>query len=309
MATTTPAEYTGVAAGKVFAIPELLENILLLGVADQFVEGCRIDDGFKRQIWPTLGCGRISEDEICLFSIQRASKVFRHTIQGSLKLKQLMFLAPLPNAELVSSNETKDVGDLELHKPLGSLLAILGLSEAENLTTLYNDAYEDEDGPPDGIDRLKMIITDDFVCTPGTPYDKTIGKLPKGWHNPEASWRKLRICNAKAPAPIKLRIWSPYVCDNEAPPFDITFPLEKDATMEHVFDLLERFMVVLGEYRDKMVALLLEYEVAKSSPAANTEAEHSPIHQFEWSRGALADQLVEALEHCFAEVQGVKVCC
>ncbi|PPJ57294.1 hypothetical protein CBER1_09028 [Cercospora berteroae] len=307
MATTTPLEYTGVAAGKVFAIPKLLENILLLGVADQSVEGCRIDNGFKRHLWSTLGCGRVSDGEICLFSIQRASKVFRHTIQGSLKLKQLMFLAPRPNAELVSGNETKDVGELELHKLLGSLLAIMGLSEIDNLMEVCDEMYEDEDEASDGIDSLKMLIDDNFVSTPSTPYDKTIGKLPKGWHKPEASWRKIKICNAKVTAPIKLRFGSPFVCDNEAPPFDITFPLEKDATLRYVFDLLERFMGVLVEYRDKMVSLLLKTEAAKPSPVTNSEAEPSPIHQFEDSRTALARQLEDALERCFAEVEGLKL--
>ncbi|KAK3696166.1 hypothetical protein LTR37_018068 [Vermiconidia calcicola] len=71
------------AAAKVFAIPELLEHILLL-----VGEGTRYED-----------IATIQQ----LFALRRVNKEFYHTIRGSPKIQRAMYLLPSPVGDLATA--------------------------------------------------------------------------------------------------------------------------------------------------------------------------------------------------------------
>ncbi|CAK1366376.1 hypothetical protein CB0940_09225 [Cercospora beticola] len=283
--TPLPRDYTGDAAAKVFAVPELLEEILLQAVDDQYPLGPFRDWDLK--MWPMPACGYLWKGGICLYRIQRVSTAFRHTIQGSNKLKQLMFLAPQDNAALSMDSDSL----LPLHKPILSLMSIMRLSDADH-TVEFDDFDEFE--VVDGIASPAWKMFKDLFSPHITPYDRTIGRLRKGWSNPEASWRKIKVCNAKVPSPLNLRLfYGPYHANDEIPPFSITFALDKDDTLEHLFNLFDGFMATLSQYYAKKHSMNLDHEEEQRLLEQKQTKE----------RDELAQAFGEALKHGKGEVE------
>ncbi|CAK1366375.1 uncharacterized protein RHO25_011127 [Cercospora beticola] len=243
-----PPDYTGDAASRVFAVPELLEHILFLAVTTQRIENPDYDEPGPLKMWPMAGCAIVSEGCVCLFQIQRVSRAFRHTIHGSVKLKRLMFLAPQENSKLLSDRSEPEPG-MELHQPLTSLLSMMCLTEIEEAMVI------EEVDITDGNYTWHAFIYSELLSVSETPYDRALGELPKGWRNPEASWKKIRICNAKVPCALNFRVEGEFQEDDEAPPFNITFRFEEDDTLDHAFNLLEGLLTVLSKYRDKKIAM------------------------------------------------------
>ncbi|PPJ57305.1 hypothetical protein CBER1_09029 [Cercospora berteroae] len=283
--TLLPQDYTGDAAARVFAVPELLEEILLLTVDDQYPLGPFRDWDLK--LWPMPACGYLWKGGICLYRIQRVSTAFRHTIQGSNKLKQLMFLAPQDNAALSMDYDSL----LLLHKPVLSLMSIMRLSDAD-----YTVEF-DEIEVVRGIASPAWKTFEDLFSPHITPFNPTIGRLRKGWRNPEASWRKIKVCNAKVPAPLNVRLfYGPYHANDEIPPFSITFALDKDDTLEHLFNHFDGFMATLSQYYAKKHSTNLDHEEEQRLLEQKQAKE----------RDELAQDFGEALKHGKGDVEDAK---
>lgn len=252
--TNTIPEYTGDAASRVFAIPELLEHVLFSGVTSQYNQAVAEKNIKSLKMWPMPGCG--SKNGICLFTIQRVSKDFQNTIQGSPKLKKLIFLAPQDHEELLGEHEweknTKPYyGDrpwLPLHKPLVSILMMFAsMGKRVKLLKFGSQSMTT-------INSLSVHLEPMIVHEEKPLSEIANKKVPKGWHHPEASWRKIKMSNAKTRSAVKLQIETDFWCCNEmdAVPFDITLELGEDLTLEHVFDCVsELFSIAEDQLKKK----------------------------------------------------------
>ncbi|PPJ57302.1 hypothetical protein CBER1_09027 [Cercospora berteroae] len=257
-----PPEYTGDAASRVFATPELLEHILFSRVTDQYNQAITEKKIHLLKMWPMPGCG--SKESICLFAVQRVSKDFRYTIQGSTKLKQLMWLAPLDNDELLAeekwkglgwkevpyhddymSREERDSTWLPLHQPLTSMLLMFA-------STVDRGLFEFHSSPRNETESLWMDLGSGMFYERIDPSEIPITKFPKGWHNPEASWRKIYMCNAKTRLPVKIQIWHDYWWVNDwlALPFNVRIELGEDSTLERVFNCFSELLMAAQEMRE-----------------------------------------------------------
>ncbi|CAK1366372.1 unnamed protein product [Cercospora beticola] len=240
----------GDAAMKVFAVPELLEHILYLAVISQQAED-RVREKQDRhdlcvlKMWPMPGCGDVSKGGICLFRIQRVNKTFRDTIQGSTKLKQLIYLAPRDNAKLKDEADLEE-GRLALHKPLTAFLWGINFRTKKELLDL--DAHKDAE---EGVEALVTVLRDSiFSRRSTTPYKKIFGKCPKKWRRAQASWRKIKVCNARVPVPVRVVVQGEETWPDHALPMgDIVWDLDEEATLEHVFDLLSEFLKAVEDLR------------------------------------------------------------
>ncbi|GIZ47279.1 hypothetical protein CKM354_001037500 [Cercospora kikuchii] len=270
-----PSEYTGDAASRVFAVPELLEHILFTGVTDQYNQAITEKKIHLLKMWPMPGCG--PKQGICLFAVQRVSKDFRYTIQGSTKLKQLIFLAPLDNDELLAeekwkglgwkevpyhddhmSREERDSTWLPLHQPLTSMLLIFASKVDRGL-------FEFHGSPHNKTEFLWMDLGSGMFYERIEPGEIPVTKFPKGWHNPEASWRKILMCNAKTQLPVKIQIWHDYWWINDwlALPFNVLIELGEDSTLERVFNCFSELLMAAQEMRDFRLDWREEQELAE----------------------------------------------
>ncbi|GIZ47281.1 hypothetical protein CKM354_001037700 [Cercospora kikuchii] len=239
-AAPAPGDYQGEAAMKVFAVPELLEHILIQAVVGQHTRdrelSARRDDEFGAlKMWPMPGYGNITKGGVCLFRIQRVNKTFRNTIQGSTKLKQLIYLAPRDNADLLNE---KHLGEsyYPMHKPLVSLIRFFDENVDNGHTGLMDLMAEGDD--INGVQIMRIELNYSVSSSCATPYEKVIGVLPKGWHNAEASWKKIKVCNAKTLVPLEFVMQSDDSWEDEGLPFNpINWPLDGSETLEQVFDL------------------------------------------------------------------------
>ncbi|CAK1366374.1 unnamed protein product [Cercospora beticola] len=255
-AMSTPPDYNGDAATKVFAIPELLEHILHCGVTSQYNKALADKKIPQLKMWPMPGCG--TKDGICLFTIQRVSKDFQNTIQGSTKLKKLMFLAPQENDELMAEEDWRELELpyfeqrvwLPLHKPLTCILGMFASMGKEDLIKFgFQTRYQSQtEGDSMGVWLMDPIFHEDTALS-----EIAAKKVPKGWHNPEASWRKIKVCNAKVRQPAKLKIESTCCCcdEHDLVDFEITLELDEDLTLEHIFDCFSELFTVAGDQLKK----------------------------------------------------------
>ncbi|PIA92061.1 hypothetical protein CB0940_09229 [Cercospora beticola] len=189
--------------------------------------------------------GDVSKGGICLFRIQRVNKTFRDTIQGSTKLKQLIYLAPRDNAKLKDEADLEE-GRLALHKPLTAFLWGINFRTKKELLDL--DAHKDAE---EGVEALVTVLRDS-ICSgrSTTPYKKIFGKCPKKWRRAQASWRKIKVCNARVPVPVRVVVQGEETWPDHALPMgDIVWDLDEEATLEHVFDLLSEFLKAVEDLR------------------------------------------------------------
>ncbi|KAM3417200.1 hypothetical protein BST61_g5460 [Cercospora zeina] len=110
------------AAMRVFAIPEVLEQILYFAAARQMPRGGR--DGIQLlKFKPTPGSERESQGGVCLFQLQRVNKDFHGIFKGSTKLKRLIYLAPYLTKDLQSAATPRSM--LPFHQPFSVLMGVL----------------------------------------------------------------------------------------------------------------------------------------------------------------------------------------
>ncbi|PIA92060.1 hypothetical protein CB0940_09228 [Cercospora beticola] len=245
--TLSPPQYTGDAAGRVSAVTELLEHILLLAVASQ------CDEAKDNMDWTGLkmpGCGNVAKGGICLFRIQRVNKTFRNAVQGSTKLKQLIYLAPRHDTSGILEEDHLEGTWPAAYKPLEFMVSLLGAHVEDG----FLDLFGLQQWVP-GAETLVTKTNPSLVDGLATPYEQTIGKLPQGWHNPEASWRNIKICTAKEPSAIRYAFWTDFDENADAPPFDPIWQLGKDATLGYVFELYSIVLEVLGDYIPKKILM------------------------------------------------------
>lgn len=227
----------GDAAMRVFAIPELLENILLLAVAEQMPE-CEDLDTATLKFSPMPGSARESQGGVCLFSLQRVNKVFYGTITGSAKLKRLIFQAPYDNAELKISAATR--GDLlPYHTPLFSLLESLDSNSGEEIMRCD---FRSEEFVHTNTDSGVITLTLELLDQMHSPncYKEAIGNVVKAWKDPEASWRQLKISNARDPVPLTIKILTKSSWSSNPPrlgAIELLWSLQGDDTLEYVWTL------------------------------------------------------------------------
>lgn len=248
-ATTTPSlpEYTGDAASRVFAVTELLEHVLLLAVTSQCEEA---EDNMDWAELKMPGCGNVAKGGLCLFRIQRVNKTFRDIVQGSTKLKQTIYLAPRNDTSGILGEDCQDGSWPAAYKPLEFMVSLLG--------TDVEDGFLDFFGLQQWTMGAKTLVTkmnSRLADGTATPYEQTIGKLPKGWHNPEASWRSIKICTAKEPSAIHYAFWTDFDENADAPPFDPIWQLGKDATLGDVFELYSIVLEVFSDYIPKKILM------------------------------------------------------
>ncbi|KAM3417198.1 hypothetical protein BST61_g5458 [Cercospora zeina] len=298
-----PPEYTGDAAMRVFAVTELLEHILLLAVTSQHDKAVAEKDMTLLKMCPMPGCGNVSKGGICLFSIQRVSKDFRYTIQGSMKLKQLIFLAPGEIAVLMAEEEWRSIRLpchnemaneesvrrfwLPLHRPLISMLLMLAPKAELGVLEFGVQCHRD-------IGGLMIDLGDSIFRADIAPHEIVTKKFPKSWHNPEASWRSVKMCNAKIPFPAKLDIDSSYWWHQNAKalPFAISFELDMDATLERVFDCFSELLLAVEDL-EKASDELKEAEEAELEFSIGT---YELIKKYNDKRDEQADEYTKMLD-------------
>ncbi|PPJ57297.1 hypothetical protein CBER1_09026 [Cercospora berteroae] len=111
------------------------------------------------------------------------------------------------------------------------------------------------------VTEMNKLFIDECAST----YEQIIGQLPNGWHNPEASWRGIKICNAIEPSAFKYSFWSDLEDDDDAPPFSPSWQLGADVTLEYVFELYSIVLKVLDEYIPKKKLMNREVAIARDN--------------------------------------------
>lgn len=257
MPAPSSSDNNGEAAMKVFTVPELLEHILIQAVVSQHAKDRELDERAQDELcslkmWPMPGCGDISKGGICLFRIQRVNKAFRNTIQGSIKLKQLIYLAPRENVDLLNEKHLRE-SYYPMHKPLVSLIKLFDNIVDDGCVGMMDSMT---DKVVDGVQT--MVVEFNYTVSAGarTPYEKVIGALPKGWHNKEASWKQIKACNAKTSTPLDLVIRNDHSWKDEGLPFTtITWRLDGSETLEHMFDLFAEILDAVNGHRKAKCAM------------------------------------------------------
>lgn len=254
----TPGEApTGTAAANVFGITELLERILLFTAQDET---------FGPNYLPLSHrpAGTL-DPRPHFFLLQRVNKDFYGTINGSIKLKRLMFLAPHKNDYLQALTADLRLA-LPYHEPIFWLLhKIKHKSITEDLLDWDLLPYWLPQAELDpGIPRPTILMHGSDYSPVQGRFEEVLAALPQGWLNPGASWRKIKVCNAVEAVPLTLTIeqdsW------RTALPEDISriyVPclLQGDDTLGYLFDLFHE----LFQERDKRRAATLEIEVKRES--------------------------------------------
>ncbi|PIA92069.1 hypothetical protein CB0940_09221 [Cercospora beticola] len=252
---TTPGD--GIAATKVFGTTELLEQILLLTAQDRI-------SGPNYLPLSHRPAGTL-DPRPHFFLLQRVNKDFYGTINGSIKLKRLMFLAPHKNHHLQALTADLRLA-LPYHEPIFWLLhKIKDKSITEDLLDWDLLPYWLPQAELDsGIPRPTILMHGSDYSPVKGRFEEVLAALPQGWLNPEASWRKIKVCNAVEAVPLTLTIeqdsW------RTALPEDISriyVPclLQGEDTLGYLFDLFHE----LFQERHKRRAATLEIEVKRES--------------------------------------------
>lgn len=254
------------AALRVFSIPELLEQILL-SVASNEVSTAISPDQLHLRTSPSSTGAPWNGSR--LFSLQRVNKDFHGTINGSAKLKRLMYLLPYANDKLHTlETSTKDL--LPFHKPLFTVFSKLKnngpvrllqwdqlqwLGQVRDWRLLY--VHRETGARLFFVQVCAQYLTADTSC-----FDQAIADLPQGWLNPDASWRNIKICNAKETFPLILRVRRedrPWDLNWDLGSIELDWYLRGDDTLGYVFDLflqlfqhVDAIRVASGNLRTKL---------------------------------------------------------
>ncbi|GIZ47271.1 hypothetical protein CKM354_001036800 [Cercospora kikuchii] len=231
----------GDAAMRTFSIPELLEQILLFTSSDE------VPHIHQLQSSTSLSSTRATLIAWRLFSLQCVNKDFHSTINGSAKLKRLMHLLPYANEKLESLPPgTREL--LPFHKPLFTILdklknngpvRLLGWNQWQLQGRVWDweplDVHKETGARLFDIRVCGQYSTEELSC-----FDQAIADLPQGWLNPDASWRNIKICNAKETFPLILRVRRedrPRDLNWDLGSIELDWYLRGDDTLGYVFDL------------------------------------------------------------------------
>ncbi|WPB06473.1 uncharacterized protein RHO25_011130 [Cercospora beticola] len=236
------------AAMRVYSVPELLEQILLFAASGQTPAS---DDSRSQtlKLSPMPGSAKESRGGTCMFSLQRVKKDFHATINGSVKLKRLMYLAPYPNKDLHASSTARKAL-LPFHTPFFALLdklhenswnGLLGwdwqynrfnLVGADDLTTHLN------------VDIRNVVGQDKSL------YEEATSKLAPGWWYPEANWRQIQVCNAKKLVSLTVSIsYFHYVEGTTSYKANLAWDLHGDESLGYIFDRFGKLLQLIDETR------------------------------------------------------------
>ncbi|CAK1366381.1 hypothetical protein CB0940_09220 [Cercospora beticola] len=251
------------AALRVFSIPELLEQILLFAASDE------VPQVHQLQSSTSLSSTRATSIAWRLFSLQCVNKDFHSTINGSAKLKRLMHLLPYANEKL----ERLPPGTRELlpfHNPLFTILDKLKNNGPIRLLRWHQWQlqgrvwdWESLDVHKDTGARLFFIrVCGQYWTEESSCFDQTIADLPQGWKTPDASWRNIKICNAKDSLPLILRVRRedrPWDLNWDMGRIELSWYLRGDETLGYVFVLflqlfqhIDAIRVAKGNMRTKL---------------------------------------------------------
>lgn len=247
------------ATARVFAVPELLEKILLLAVINSDYED---DVGRYLLFEPMPGYDQV----FSLIAVQRVSKNFLNTIQGSVKLKQLIYRAPLDtklkNGDYWDDEEATDGPDLfQDHRPLQCLLNRMRFKAADGAGWGFDFDDRTWDTPCGFI----KVTLDASILNRWTPLGRDFrknfgGKLENvatsafqdGWGRPEASWRRIKICSSRKKKSIRLGISATGHWQEVRPNIGIPaikWNLRGDTTLGQVYELIIKFFTFIDFQR------------------------------------------------------------
>ncbi|GIZ47275.1 hypothetical protein CKM354_001037100 [Cercospora kikuchii] len=269
------------AAMRVFGVPELLEQILLLAVSDQTpARDDRRSETLK--LSPMPGAAKESRGGICIFSLQRVNKDFYATINGSAKLKRLLYLAPYPNKDLYASSMARRAL-LPFHTPFFALLDKLHENCWNGLLS-WDWQYSCHSPPSadDMITRTKVDIRD-FIKQEKSLYKEATSELAQGWWNPEAKWRDIKVCNAKELVSLTVRMFYLHYVDGTASYLaNLTWNLHGDESLGHIFDHFCRVLQLIDEVRRAILIIQRKWETRMEETSAkfqsHREANNSALH-------------------------------
>ncbi|PPJ57307.1 hypothetical protein CBER1_09030 [Cercospora berteroae] len=237
------------AAMRVFGVPELLEQILLSAASDQTpaLDNKRSE---TLKLSPMPGAAKESRGGICIFSLQRVNKDFHATINGSVKLKRLVYLAPCPNKDLHASSTARKA-QLPFHTPFFALMDKLLENSGDFLLLLERQSSSIKPVSADDVTTSMTLDIQYAVGKDKSLYQAAISKLGPGWWNSEANWRQIRVCNAKQL--VSLTVTMSYFHWVEGPACvefeDLTWLLQGDESLGYIFDRLCKLLQLIDEAR------------------------------------------------------------
>lgn len=205
------------AASRVFGVPELLEHILLY---------------YAHNDAANTGRTHFLEPRSRLFVIQRTSRDFQGTVEGSKALRRLMYLEP------VDFSKQRDAGAVHRHGPLGWLLERLGLYWPTKMDYKSDNSLVSEEA----CFELNDLNEFDFTWLADQYFDPNFECCWSAWLRRESSWRKTRVCHSTVPSPVSL---SMTYCsgsareDDEAELHHHTWTFQSEDTLGHVHDRFE----------------------------------------------------------------------
>ncbi|GIZ47280.1 hypothetical protein CKM354_001037600 [Cercospora kikuchii] len=127
-----------------------------------------------------------------------------------------------------------------------------------------------------------------------------------------ASWRGIKICNAKKPSPFKYSFWSNIEVDDNVLLFSPSWQLSKDVTLEYVFELYSIVLEVLDEYIVKMRLKSHEHKTVYQKLVSNGGGQVNPEGwsqsycmslQFTKDVSAMAQEMEEIVERRTSEIE------
>ncbi|PPJ57306.1 hypothetical protein CBER1_09031 [Cercospora berteroae] len=207
------------------------------------------------------GSARESRGGVCLFNLQRVNNAFYGGITGSSKLMRLMFLALYSNDVLKKAAVIHD--DLvPYHTPLFSILEMLESKAGRELLDwdFGSSALAQTDSASG--ETILTVKLHDMNLQSGS-YKRAISRITKAWDRPEASWRRIKISNAKEPVPLTLRLetfsdrrrWTPHIGKVR-----VTWKFRGDDTLEYAFDLFIELFRLLNDRGDAIRDLHEKWE-------------------------------------------------
>lgn len=244
------------AAARVFAIPELLEDILLLAATNS-VHHYRFG---RNSLFAPPGPGR--DALLSLITIQRVSKAFLNTIEGSVKLKQLICRAPRDNHQEYPSCPAWVVPKVNTdHEPLLWFLErVIKKSIDEGDDCFWpNGTLRESESDANIVMRSdllwftyhdhKRVHRHSFH---GRPESALVSAFPFGWQRAEASWRSIKICTSKDIKPFAFSISTDESWDTVTPCIGRPsgqWTLDGNTTLGAVYELILGFMRLVDEQR------------------------------------------------------------
>lgn len=276
------------AAMRVFGVPELLEQIILFAASDQApARDDRRSETLK--LSPMPGSAKETRGRgICIFSLQRVNKDFYATINGSVKLKRLVYLAPYPNKDLHASSAARKAL-LPFHTPFFALLDKLHENSGyflllwERQSSSITPVSADDVSTSWNIDLQNAIRKDESL------YEEAISKLAPGWWNSEAKWRQIRVCNAKQLVSLTItftyfhRVEGPAAVEFE----DVTWVLQGDESLGYIFDHFCKLLQLIDKARAAIRLMERKWKTRKEELSARLESQrvargHSTISEETW---------------------------